>query len=276
MRFAYLITAYDNAEHLVALVNRLCPPGTPDVAIIHIDAKSELRHQSGAIAAANPAVRLVPRPVAVHWGHANMIEAIRLLLRAAMGHDFTHAHLISGSDWPLVSRERRVAEFGERCWIEAVPGVQSERMEVRRFDSRYLRPDPSKPFDWYRARLLKELSFRLPRRTHRPFGEWHKGLSWWSLPRDVCETVLGGLDRGFAQGVFKGVIVGDEHAVQTIVAHHYPERIERHRHFLRWPEGAASPAWLNEADWAMARASDAWFARKLSVVQAPFLLEEAV
>jgi hypothetical protein len=53
----------------------------------------------------------------------------------------------------------------------------------------------------------------------------------------VCETVLGEMDRGFAQGVFKGVIVGDEHAVQTIVAHHYPDRIERHRHFLRWPEG---------------------------------------
>jgi hypothetical protein len=235
MRFAYLITAYDNAEHLLALVNRLCPPGTRDVAIIHIDAKSELRHQAGAIAAANPAVRLVARPVAVHWGHANMLKAIRLLLREAMGHDFTHAHLISGSDWPLVSRERRVAEFGNRCWIEAVPGFR--RSGWRCGASIALSAARSVKAVRLVSRAAAERAVLPPA---APDAAAFRGMAQGAVvvvAAARCAKRCWGDGPGICAGVFKGVIVGDEHAVQTIVAHHYPDRIERHRHFLRWPEG---------------------------------------
>jgi len=242
MRFAYLIVAHDKPKQLAALVARLCPPGSPDIAILHIDAKNPLAREATALAAANPAVRLVPQPLPVHWGHVSQLQAIHRLLRAAMVEDFTHAFLLSGSDWPLAARARIAAEIGDRCWIEAVPGVQADRMEVYRLDSRCLRPDPNHPLGWYYARLLRKISFCLPRRTRQPWGPWHKGLSWWALPRDVCGHVLSELDKGFARRDFRATVCCDEHAVQTIVAHHFAGRVAGHRHFLRWPQGASSPA----------------------------------
>ena len=276
MRFAYLILAHDGPAQVAALVERLCPAGSPDIAVLHIDAKSPLAREAGALAAANPAIRLVERPVAVRWGHASMVEAMRRLLRTALAEGFTHAHLLSGSDWPVAPRAQITAEIGDRCWIEAVPGVQAERMERCRLDSRWLRPDPTRLFDWYRARLLREISARLPHRTSQPasqpWGPWHKGSQWWSLPHDVCAAVLRELDKGFAEGHFRFTVCADEHAIQTIAAHLFPDRITHHRHFLRWPEGASSPAWLTAADWPAAEASGAWFARKLSANVDPFFL----
>ena len=275
MRFAYLILAHDSPAQLAALAARLCPADSPDIAVLHIDAKSPLAGEAGALAAANPAIRLVERPVAVRWGHASMVEAMRRLLRTALAEGFTHAHLLSGSDWPVAPRPQIAAEIGDRCWIEAVPGVQAERMAIRRYDARWLRPDPTHLFDWYRARLLKDISFRLPPRTKLPWGPWHKGSQWWSLPREVCAAVLHELDEGFAGGHFDFTVCADEHAIQTIAAHLFPDRVIHHRYFLRWHEGAASPAWLTAADWPAAQASGAWFARKLSADVDPFFLDLA-
>ena len=203
MRFAYLILAHDGPAQVAALVERLCPAGSPDIAVLHIDAKSPLAREAGALAAANPAIRLVERPVAVRWGHASMVEAMRRLLRTALAEGFTHAHLLSGSDWPVAPRAQITAEIGDRCWIEAVPGVQAERMERCRLDSRWLRPDPTRLFDWYRARLLREISARLPHRTSQPAShggrgtrEVNGGRCRMMYARPCCATSTRGVPRG--------------------------------------------------------------------------------
>lgn len=274
MRSAYLITAYDNPRHLAALLARVCPPGSPDLAFVHLDAKSPLLAEAAGFAAISPNIRLVADPARVFWGDASMLQAIRKLLRDAVREDWTHAHLISGTDWPLVSRERMAAEVGDACWIEANPGIQAERMEIYRLDSRWLRPDETRPLQYYMSRGLRRLSFALPRRRNHLFGPWHKGLSWWTLPHEVCRCVHAEIERGYAANIFAGAIVTDEHVVQTIVAHHFPDRIAGHRHFLRWPAGASSPDWLTAADWPAAKASGAWFARKCAVDRDPFFLKD--
>jgi hypothetical protein len=270
MRFAYLIQAHDDIAHLAALIARLCPPGGPDRAFLHLDRKSALMGEARVLAQANPALHIVA-PTAVHWGHISQVEATRRLLRAACAQPFDLIHLLSGADWPLATRDTIAAQAGDRCWIEARPGEQAERMDVFRLDTRWLRPDGNRPFDWYRARLLKALSHRLPRRTSLPWGPWHKGSQWWSLPGDVCAVVLAELDRGFASGRLRATVCADEHAIQTIVARHFPQRIAGNRRFILWDGPGASPRWLNAADHAAAQASNAWFARKVSSRHATFL-----
>jgi len=261
MRQAFLILAHEDGAQLEALVRRLVPPGSLDRAIIHIDRKSALwRETRGGFL--NGIATVIARPVRVRWGHSSQIAATRLLLAEALREPFDMAHLISGADWPLVSRERMIGEAGAACHIEAVRGVQCERMERIRLDARLLRPDPARPWEWYPARALRMLSALLPARGQGRWGPWHKGSQWWSLPRDACEVVYAETSRALRTGVILGTLCADEHLIQTIVSHHFPDRIAQNRRFIRWGS-AASPDVLTAADWPEAKASEAWFARKL-------------
>lgn len=273
-RFAWLVLAHADAAQLSALIDRIAPPGGPDFAVVHLDAKSPLwRESRGAFLAARPNVHLVANPVAVHWGHASQVAAIRLLLAEALRHPFTHAHLVSGADWPLVPRAAICADLAAApardCQIEARPGAQSERMERIRLDARWLRPDPARPWHWYPARALRRLSALLPPRRARPWGAWHKGSTWWSLPHDACAAVLAEL----ARAPLFGTVCADEHLVQTIVARHFAQRLApSNRRFILW-DGGASPRTLTAADWPAALASGAWLARKVSRRADPFFLD---
>jgi hypothetical protein len=167
----------------------------------------------------------------------------------------------------------QAASAGRDCFIEAAPGPQAERMERIRLDARCLRPDPGKPWQWYPARALRRLSALIPPRGQHPWGPWHKGSQWWSLPHDVCAAVLPELNRAVAQDVLGGTLCADEHLIQTIVAHRFGSRIAAtNRRFIRWAPGEASPAVLTASDWPAAMASSRWFARKLSRTADPFFL----
>lgn len=275
MRHLFLIQAHEDEAQLAALSKRLAPSGGTDRAVIHIDARSTLwRETGGRFVAGCGEAEAVPNPVVVRWGHASQLAATRLLLRAALARDFDTAHLVSGADWPLVGREQlSTGTRGGLCHIEAVAGIQEQRMRLRRLDSRWLRPDPNRAAGWYAARTLRHLSALLPPRGEGPWGPWHKGAQWWSLPREVCVVVLAELDRAFASGVLRGSVCSDEHVIQTIVARHFPRRLAAPMRFIRWDPAISSPKVLTRADWPEALASGAWFARKLSRRVDPFFLD---
>ncbi|HWU04348.1 MAG TPA: beta-1,6-N-acetylglucosaminyltransferase [Novosphingobium sp.] len=278
MRFAYLIQAHQDGAQLRALVDRLCPPGAPDRAYVHVDASSPLwRAQGAAVLPLRPEVQVIARPVAVRWGHASQLAATRLLLRASLADGFDVAHLISAQDWPVAPRAAVAAQIAASpagtCWIEAVPGEQSERMTRIRLDSRWLRPDPRQALAWYATRALRHASALVPPRGAGRWGPWCKGSSWWSLPADMCALVLSGLDRAFASGQLVGTLCADEHLIQTIAAHHRPDRLMPPRRHILWDEGISSPRILVADDWAGAQAAGAWFARKLDRARDPFFLE---
>jgi len=276
--FAWLVLAHAGPDQLRHLLARLLPPDSPDFAVVHLDAKSPLwRKTRGRFLADLPNVTVVERPAVVRWAHPSQLAATRLLLDEALRRPFTHAHLVSGADWPLVSRSAMVADLAEAiprdCLIEAEPETQAWRMERISLNVRWLRPDPANPLAVRWEWLLRRLSQRLPPRRARPWGPWHKGSQWWSLPRDACERVAAELARGFARGTFRFTQCADEHAVQTIVAHYFPERLGPPRRHIEWTADW-SPRILGSADWARAPASGAWLTRKLSLEADPFFLEE--
>ena len=283
MRMAYLIMAHHDRAGLEALLRALLPQGSPDVAVIHADARSalwaELRQQP---LAPDPRVHVLPDPVAVLWGHWSQVEAARRLIRAALTLGCDYAHSLSGVDWPVASRADILAAIAaqppDACFIEAVPGVQEERMQDYRFDTRWLRIDPERDrlayaATWELRRLARwagSAQRALGRERSRPLGTWHKGSCWWSLPRAALESAERDLGSLLDGGRLHGTVCADEHALQTAVARRFADRLQPNRRFIDFPAGQSSPRVLTEADLPAIRASGAWFIRKVDAAVDPF------
>lgn len=286
MRMSYLILAHEDEAQLTALLAALLPPGSPDRAFVHIDRRSALWRSLRGRSLHDPAtVRLIADPVAVRWGHWSQIDAIQRLIRAAVHEGCDYAHLLSGADWPLVRREVLVDALSAAdeplCYIEAEAGRQEGRMQTFRLDARWLRLDPE------RDRLRYAATWELRRLSHwldaardslglvrsRPWGEWRKGWTWWSLPEQALRLLAKELPRLIASGRLAGTVCADEHVIPTIIAAHFPNRLAGYRRFIAWPDGNSSPRLLTRNDLPAMAASGAWFARKFSAAKDPFFLD---
>jgi hypothetical protein len=286
MRMAYLILAHDEPEQLAWLIDRLVPSGSPDIAIVHADAGSDLwpllrerwPHDTESL-------RLIRDPVRVRWGHWSQVAATALLVEAARDAACDYAHFISGADWPCVSREQLVAQVsGEAppaCFVEAVAGEQEERMACRRLDTRWLRLDPKHDRLAYAAtwelrrlsRWMDGAADALHLHRSSPYGRWHKGSQWWSLPQEAIALLARELPLLLASGRLKGTLCSDEHVVPTIMAAHFAGRLRPNRRFIDWSAGQSSPRVLSATDLAAIKASGAWFMRKVSARHDDFFLD---
>lgn len=279
---AYLILAHHDEAQLDALLARLLPPGTPDIAIIHADRRSSLWRDLRAAPPGDPErVRLIADPVAVRWGHWSQVAAILRLIEAALDAGCDYAHLISGADWPIANRDDIVAGLSgaivPSCQIEAFPGLQEDRMQTFRLDACWLQLDPVRDrlayaATWQLRRASRWLD-RCRRPRSRPWGSWCKGSTWWSLPTEALQLLARELPPLITSGRLNGTLCADEHAIQTIVAARYPERLAPNRRFIVWPEDQSSPRLLGAADRPQMLASGAWFARKVSLDHDPFFLD---
>ena len=285
MRMAYLIFAHDGLAQLDLLLDRLVPEGSPDVAIIHADRRSALWRQLSARWPSDcERIRLVRDPVAVRWGHWSQVAAIARLVRAALACGCDYAHLLSGADWPVASRATIAADLEAgapgQCYIEAVAHLQEERMATFRLDSRWLRTDPdharlAHAACWELRRLSRwgdTARTRLGLMRSRPWGPWHKGSTWWSLPTSALDVLACDLDGLLRSGRLVGTLCCDEHVIPTIVAARFADQIASNRRHIRFPEGIASPRVLTAQDWPEIAASGAWFMRKVSLEEDPFFL----
>jgi hypothetical protein len=282
MRMAYLILAHENEAQLDRLLERLLPTGSPDVAIIHADRRSRLWQSLQRRTGLPGNVRLVPDPVAVRWGHWSQVAAIARLVREAHATGCDYAHLLSGADWPALDRETLVAQLAgsDLCHVEARKGHHEERMQTRRLDSRWLRLDPRHDRLAYAAtwelrrisRWLDNACIRLGKERARPWGTWHYGSQWWTLPGDAVALLARELPKLLASGRLRGTLCSDEHVVPTLIAHAFPDRLADNRRFVRFPQGSSSPRLLDASDRPAIEAARPWFVRKVSQTHDPFFL----
>lgn len=284
MRMAYLIMAHDGAEQLELLIERLVPPGSPDVAIVHADARSAL-WQTLRNRPQTSNLRIIDNPVACKWGHKSQVEAILKLVDAALAADVDYAHLISGADWPIRPRDAIVSELAGTsplpCCIETIPGFVEFRMQTYRFDTNWLRLDPEKDrlayaLTWKLRRIsgwIDGLRIKAGRERSRPYGIWHKGSTWWSLPRDVLKAIAEDLPSLVRSGRLDGTQCSDEHLIQSFVATRFADRLSDYRRYIDFPDGHSSPRLLTERDRESMLASGAWFARKVQLHNDAFFLQ---
>lgn len=270
MKIACLILAHDKPRQLERLA-RAVLDDPRDEAIIHIDRKSGLWRERDSLSLPTNA-RIVVDPVEVRWGHWSQVAATHLLVREALDSGCDAAHLISGADWPIAPREAVAAELAkgkchieaEHCWLEA-------RMQTYRLDTKWLYPMDRGPLAnqalWELRRLARagdRLRRMLGHRRPEPYGQWLYGSSWWSLPRDVLETVAAELARLLESGRLAGTVCSDEHAVPTIVGRLFPNRLAPNRRFILWPEDVhvSNPLLLTREHRMRIEGSGDWFARK--------------
>ena len=285
MRMAYLIMAHDDRAGLENLLRVLLPPNSSDFAVVHADAGSPLwRDLRGGwgMASADPRVRLLPDPVKVIWGHWSQVEAARRLIDAALAEGCDYAHTLSGADWPVVSRERLIAEIAAEpagtCFAEAVPGEQEDRMQDYRLDTRWLRLDPGRQRLAYAAtwelrraaRIAGRIGQALGHERSRPLGRWSKGSCWWSLPLAALRTCSAASGELMRSGRLKGTVCADEHVVPTALVAKHAHQLQPNRRYIDFPPGASSPRILTAADLPRIQASGAWFARKVDANVDPF------
>ena len=285
MRMIYLVLAHEGRPQLDALVERLAPACGLDMVIVHADRRSDLwRSLREDPPPDTQRVEVIQNPVSVRWGHRSLQAAIILLIERAMEFEFDYAHLVSGSDWPVMSRHEIVRELEASqtpiCYIEAEFGREEERMQRFHVDARWLRPDPRREPMAYRfkpaivrlSRWLDGARHRLLGDRSRPWGRWFKGETWWSLPKEALQVVAVELRKLNGSSRLIGTYICEEHVIQTIVAAKFPDRLTDSRRYIDWTDCSDSPRLLEQGDQEAIVGSGAWFARKVALAHDDFFL----
>ncbi len=281
---AYLILCHDHPAQVNALARYLVEGGHE--VFIHIDSASCIRDavQSG------PRIHLLERTVAVRWGGWEMVQAMLLLMRAAMasGVPYRYVHLLSGQCLPAKPRKRMealldAAAAAGRQFIECheLPAPQrwdgeggSYRMKVwypRCMVSKY---DASHKFFWRYTHMWLRLGLKRP--GYCLFAPFYGGDQWWSLTAE-CVRAICEYDRRhpLMRFFFRNTFCSDEHYLHTCMARagFASAATGSAARFICWPSfHAASPRLLQREDWDALRDSPCLFARKFELT--PRELEE--
>lgn len=271
---AYLILCHDQPAQVNTLARYLADGGH-DV-FIHIDAASCIQHavQGGEH------IHILERTVAVRWGGWEMVQAMLLLMQAALatGRKYRYMHLLSGQCMPAMPRKQMDAvldaaaaqgkQFIECRQLPSPERWHGEgalyRMKVwypRCMVSKY---DATHKFFWRYTRMWLRLGMTRP--GYRLFSPYYGGAQWWSLTTD-CVRAICAYDRRhpLMRAFFCHTFCSDEHYIQTCLARAgYADAVTGDSaRYICWPAPAApSPRLLLRADWDAVLASGCLFARK--------------
>lgn len=271
---AYLILCHDNPAQVNALARYLAGGGHE--VFIHIDAASCIHHavQGGEH------IHILECTVAVRWGGWEMVQAMLLLMRAALatGREYRYLHLLSGQCLPAMSRARmdevlQAAAATGKQFIECrrLPAPERwmgegalYRMKVwypRCMVSKY---DAAHKFFWRYTRMWLRLGMKRPGYSY--FSPYYGGAQWWSLTAD-CVRAICDYDSShpLMRAFFRHTFCSDEHYLHTCLARagFAADATGDSVRFLIWPSpNAPSPRLLLPADRPAIRASGCLFARK--------------
>jgi hypothetical protein len=252
--------------------------------VVHLDAKSALWTEHRARIEAHPSRRVfvVENPVPIFWATESQLVATKRMLQVALKHDFTLAHHISGSDWPVSTRAQMVADIesdGLGCaYAEILGASQSERMQGLWLSSKTWGRLPDPP----RVRLIrvwvaanKRLVPRLAKsgiERSRPLGPWQKGWSWWSLPPAIAADACEFIEQMLHSGRLRATVCSDEHVIPTVLANRHAERIRPYRRFIEWHDNDSHPQTITVKNMPAISQSGAWFTRKCDMATDDFFL----
>lgn len=250
MDIAYLILAHDQPAHLRDLVARL---STPDSHFyIHIDRKSRLADFSMP---EDPRIHILRDRARVFWGDYSQVEAIVLLMRAALAQpEQTHRRfvLLSGSDYPVRNNAFIHDFFHAHADMEFISLGAMPSGDGSKSLTRLTTYQPRKTSSRLLNRLIRgaqgiEL---LPRqRDYRPvFGELkpYAGSQWWALTRPAVAQILAFLDAHPAYVHFyRNTVVPDESCFHTILGNsNFAAKAQRCLTYTDWSRRRPSPECL--------------------------------
>jgi len=190
MKIAYLITAYNNYEHLKRLIEAL--NDNEVVFFLHIDKKSIMPKNLSEF---NNLVYI--KRIKVWWGAWSHLKAIISLMRESITYNFDYYILISGTDFPIRPNSflyEKLKNGGE--YINLVKGFMSHKPESRMrfyyldgFDRRNSKSYKTKFF-----LLIEKVLKKVIIKTTYPFQEVYHGSTWWALSHRSIVYVLNFID----------------------------------------------------------------------------------
>jgi hypothetical protein len=251
MNIAYLILAHENPAHLQRLISRLSTDASK--FFVHVDKKSNFKIFSHI---ADKNVNILLERISVFWGDYSQVDAILLLINAALADEkrFERFVLLSGSDYPL-----RSAASVEKFFTDN-PKKEFINMNVMPADAA---GKPISRLTTYRLdsggslwnRVVKRFLFMIhiipSQRDYKacflqliPYG----GSTWWALTRNACELIssFSNTERHVLD-FFRNTICPDEMVFHTILGNSpLKSNIVRNLTYTDWSDGGASPAFISE------------------------------
>ena len=254
---AYIISAYKRPDLLFRLVSALGDAPTA----IHVDRRSPIFYEVHERLGGLDHIELLQRHVC-KWGRFGHVRASLKGLRWLRQTDCSHAILLTGQCYPLVSKAeiaRELRDLGQRSRIRMqpfpLPQWANERGGYDRVERIYFQLWGSETM-----RFLPRVRRRVPRGLH-PWG----GGGYWCMSRRHADHVLDTVDRvpGLRR-FFERTLIPDETFFHTILGNseHAGEIENEKTHFIKWVPVSPSPKTLQVQDLAEAFASRAWFGRK--------------
>jgi hypothetical protein len=246
VKIAYLVLAHNTPNHLRRLIAALSTGSSG--FFIHIDEKSDIGDFSG-IGGGN--VCFIRERIPVYWGDFSQVEAILILLQAALadpGH-FERLVLVSGADYPLCSSaymERFFSDNPDREFMNLI----AMSLET-----------PGKPISrltTYKPRIGEDTGDLPGERDYKaylgdlvPYG----GATWWAISRAAADFIVAFAEREIrVVNFFKNTICPDESFFQTVLGNSpFKARTIRNLTYADWSAGGPNPAYITDRHLALFR-----------------------
>lgn len=259
MRIAYLITAYDQPEHLARLIAALDAPHAQ--FHVHVDGNAEIAPFEAA-AAGRPNVHFTSPRIRVRWMGFSQVESILALLRQATAGGFDYCILLSGSDYPIKSNEfirsfysDATSEFiaffalaDRPSWQHKVQYLYPiDQMPIRGY-SKSCEPSYWRRYFWGQFHKYLHL---MPRRRFLSGLAPYAGSDWWSLTHACAEHILRFLDSNPGYTAFyRYTHCPSEMFFHTIILNSpWADRVHRVAEYRRW--SAETPVGVKQLESAL-------------------------
>lgn len=272
LKHAFLVTAYHDLPTLNRMVTKFSEYG--DV-LVHIDKRSNINPKD----IVNQEGVSVYKRYCINWGAFNHLKSVLFLLKQAMKLQPDYVHVVTGQDYPIVSKEVFNAFFTEHeeqsfLDFESVPdgSWMQERYTYYWFTDCIAHP---KSFDFLRhpviGKLLKwQKKFGIKRKKIGNFGmeEIYKGMVYVSLHKNAVQYVMDYLKthKGFLRNM-KTCLIPEEFFFQTLLINS-PLReslVNDNLRYMDWQfRDGISPCVLNETDYEAITKSGKLIMRKVS------------
>lgn len=275
MKQAFLITAYNNFEHLEKLIRILDSDAV--FFYLYIDAKIKIPAFLSTLKTCNPIEVLHSRRV--EWGdQSQILTELEIFSKAFENPQIEWFHLISGSDFPLMPINE-ILDFFEKAdhadafmELEPIPPHLAERVEI--YHLMVKREEGMTRLQSFALKKIRSLQVKLGIKRKAPAGKrFMYGSNWVDLRRCALEALLNETEIIIRMTRFTSI--ANEVYKQTILADSGLRIINDNLRYIDWSARQPSPKSLTESDIEPIMRSGKLFARKFDTPES-FLLREKI
>lgn len=249
MRIAYLLFVYRNPLLIGRLIGRLRSENAR--FFMHVDAKADIAPFE-TLAATD--VTFTQRRVRVQWAEFSGVEAILTLIETALGsgQKFDYLWLLSGSEYPIKSRESIEAFLQKNLGAEFINLIKMPNAEAGKPLSRIntKRISSERPIARLAYKALAKAGFaQRDYRDHLKGLEPYAGNTWWTLSQKACHYVLDyARNNPSVVDFFRETFAPEEMFIHTILGNSpFCSRVRRNLVFEDWTQRAGHPETITAA-----------------------------